>query len=112
MEFLVGTKDGLLNAGTPEEGTLDDCEPCCLEDLTITFVDPGDATLALHQLAVFIRLWRTCQAVPNASYSFAELRDICDILDLFVGGNAELRLRPTAGRIPDASRRSRPAAER
>jgi hypothetical protein len=87
VEFLIGDANGLLHAGTKEEGVLDECEPCCLEDLTITFVDPSDATLALHELAVFIRLWRLLQDVTNAAYSFAELRDTCDVLELFSGGS-------------------------
>jgi len=41
---------------------------------------------ALGQLCVFIRLWRKLKEVCNANYNFAQLRDICDVLQLFIGG--------------------------
>jgi len=40
----------------------------------------------LGQLAVFIRLWRKLKDVCNANYTFSQLRDICDVLQLFIGG--------------------------
>ena len=41
----------------------------------------------LSQLWVFIRLWRKLKDLCNAGYSFAQLRDICDVLQLFTGGS-------------------------
>ena len=64
-----------------------DCEPCCLDEYVIEFEDPANSKEALNQLAVFIRLWRKMQAVPNADYTFMELRDICKELELFQGSN-------------------------
>ena len=37
----------------------------------------------LGQLAIFIRLWRKLKEVCGAGYSFAQLQDICDVLQLF-----------------------------
>ncbi len=61
-----------------------DCEPCCAEDLVIEFVNPSDPDEALTKLAVFIRLWRTLRRVQGAKYSFAQLSDICQVLQLFI----------------------------
>jgi len=61
------------------------CEPCCLEDLRIAFIDPPDAFAGLKRLSVFVRLWRSLRAVDNAAYSFAELGDIVSVLPLFSG---------------------------
>jgi len=41
---------------------------------------------SLVQLQVFIRLWRKLKDVCNAKYSLAQLRDICDVLNLFTAG--------------------------
>ncbi len=64
-----------------------DCEPCCLEKYLIEFIDPANRIQALKRLIVFIRLWRKLQTVLNARYTFMELRDICEVLKLFVGQN-------------------------
>lgn len=72
--------------GRREEG-FPDCEPCCLEEYLIEFAEPSDAEEALKRLAIFIRLWRKLQAVPNARYTFTQLRDICEVLGLFSGTN-------------------------
>ncbi|MDZ7363649.1 MAG: insecticidal toxin complex protein [candidate division KSB1 bacterium] len=72
--------------GHPEEG-FPDCEPCCLEKYLIEFIEPADPVEALKRLIIFIRLWRKLQAVPNARYTFTELRDICEVLELFDGAN-------------------------
>lgn len=72
-------------AGRPPK-PFEECEPCHLDQLRITFgpgVNPADA---LMQLAVFIRLWRLLQRTRCARYTFAELADICDVLGLFAGG--------------------------
>ena len=75
-EFVVFRQAG----GDPE---FPDCEPCCLADHRIEFIDPSSAPEALRRLAVFIRLWRKLLTVRNARYSFSVLRDICDVLELF-----------------------------
>lgn len=64
-----------------------DCEPCCLDKYQIEFTDPEDPTEALKRLTVFIRLWRKLQCVTNAHYTFTELRDICEVLQLFIDSN-------------------------
>ncbi|WP_226602992.1 neuraminidase-like domain-containing protein [Bacillus cereus] len=69
------------------ENGFPDCEPCCLDEYLIEFEDPADPEEALKRLAIFIRLWRTLQIVPNACYTFTELRDICDVLELFIDTN-------------------------
>jgi hypothetical protein len=69
-----------------EQSTLPRCEPCCLSHWSIVFVDPPDPHLALKELAIFIRLWRKLQAVCGARYSFTQLVDICNVLQLFQGG--------------------------
>ncbi|HEX8355117.1 MAG TPA: hypothetical protein VF611_19590, partial [Pyrinomonadaceae bacterium] len=72
--------------GAREEG-FPDCEPCCTAEYLIEFEEPADAAEALRRLAIFIRLWRKLQAVPNARYTFTELRDVCEVLGLFGGAN-------------------------
>ncbi|MGH8655585.1 MAG: hypothetical protein ACREYE_26950 [Gammaproteobacteria bacterium] len=64
-----------------------ECEPCCLDKYRIEFTDPADPGEALKRLMVFIRLWRKLQCVANAHYTFTELRDICVVLQLFIGAN-------------------------
>ena len=46
---------------------------------------PSQPTIeqSLYQLAIFIRLWRKLKHVCCAEYTFAQLRDICDVLQLF-----------------------------
>ena len=65
-----------------------DCEPCCPEDLVISFINPAAAEDALRRLMVFIRLWRSLKCLPGAGYSFADLRDICLVLGLFQGATS------------------------
>jgi hypothetical protein len=72
-------------AGRPPR-PFDECEPCHLDQLRITF-GPGIIPVdALMQLAVFIRLWRLLQRTRCSRRTFAELSDICDVLGLFAGG--------------------------
>lgn len=66
-----------------ERSRLPECEPCCLDDYVLVIDDPMGPMNALKRLAVFIRLWRKLQQVDGAKYSFAELRDICEVLVLF-----------------------------
>jgi hypothetical protein len=73
-------RDDRQGAGFPE------CEPCCPKAIILQFPDrEGGAELSLLQLAVFVRLWRKLQESCCHAYSFAELRDICDVLHLFNG---------------------------
>ncbi|QEL71780.1 MULTISPECIES: neuraminidase-like domain-containing protein [unclassified Bacillus cereus group] len=78
-EFVKFSLKGSREKGFP------DCEPCCLDEYVIEFEDPANPAEALKQLAVFIRIWRKMQSVPNARYTFTELRDICKELELFQG---------------------------
>jgi hypothetical protein len=64
----------------------DDCEPCDLSGIRIEFIEPANVEDALRQLAVFIRVWRKLHDVPNAGYSFATVRDLCVVFELFSGG--------------------------
>lgn len=66
-----------------EDREFPDCEPCYTDKYRIQFETPETVVGALKKLAVFIRLWRKLQAVDNARYSFAQLRDICQVLRLF-----------------------------
>ncbi len=60
-----------------------ECEPCCLNQYTIQLPDQKRPEDDLRKLAIFIRLWRKLQAIPNARYTFSELKSICDVLELF-----------------------------
>lgn len=83
-QFVALWESGFVRfrrAGSERE--FPDCEPCCLAGYEIEFVEPAGPPEALKRLAVFIRLWHKLQALCNARYSFAVLRDICDVLELF-----------------------------
>ncbi len=89
-EFLDLQKSGFVtfvNSSYTDKAEGDqsfpDCKPCCPEAYTIQFVTPQDPLKALTQLAIFIRLWRKLQKVDGARYSFDQLRDICEVLQLF-----------------------------
>lgn len=73
---------------TGSETGFPDCEPCYLDKFQITFDSPSDKAKALRRLIVFIRLWRKLKSVKNASYSFTNLRDICEVLVLFDASGA------------------------
>jgi len=101
----------VFSDGGDEGGNFPDCEPCCLENHWLQFPNPtprqpvpnpptrvpnppapnqpgatqSDNQQSLGQLAIFIRLWRKLKDVCGAGYSFAQLRDICDVLQLFTG---------------------------
>lgn len=62
-----------------------ECEPCCLDNLTIVFPDGIDVAFSLYKLNLFIRLWRKLLTVKNAGYSFEQLHDICEVLVFFNG---------------------------
>ena len=74
------------NGAERRYGEFQECEPCCLDDLWIVFPDPDSNESSLHQLAIFIRLWRKLRGACGPGYSFAELADICTVLNLFQGG--------------------------
>jgi hypothetical protein len=74
------------NGGDRASGLFPDCEPCCPDDLSIVFPDAEGVEQALDQLLVFIRLWRKLRGSCGKGYSFAELADICTVLQLFDGG--------------------------
>ena len=85
---LTGTQDSDNTAG--EEGAgVPDCEPCCLSDYQLQL--PGDdRQTALLQLLVFIRLWRKLKGLCGAEYTFAQLYDICTVLNLYNGSAINL----------------------
>jgi hypothetical protein len=69
-----------------EHGQFPQCEPCCLDAISLGFADQEQSALeGLIKLAVFIRLWRKLKESCCLCLSFAELRDICDVLQLFNG---------------------------
>jgi hypothetical protein len=76
-QFVVFVREGAV----PE---FPECLPCCPDHLRIAFVSPQDPLVALRKLAVFIRLWRRLRELPGPTIAFAPLRDICDVLGLFV----------------------------
>ncbi len=72
--------------GQRETTGFPDCEPCCLDELVLIFPEAPGAEQSLYKLAVFIRLWRKLKEVCGAEYTFCQLHDICDVLQLFPGG--------------------------
>jgi len=103
-EFLDLWKSGFVKFGNGElAGEFPDCEPCCLEPLHLAFTEEqgivpvveGVAAstaipleTSLHELAVFIRLWRKLKGLCGGGYSFQQLADICSVLPLFNAGTA------------------------
>ncbi len=75
----------VFRAAGREQG-FPECEPCCLDDLVIEFVEPVDPLLALRELAVFVRLWRCLQRLSGPQITFAQLCDIAEVLELFRAG--------------------------
>jgi hypothetical protein len=79
------------NGGDREKGAFPQCEPCCLDASWLQFGDAeGSTERGLWQLAIFVRLWRKLKASCCFCYSFAQLRDICDVLKLFSGDPPKL----------------------
>ena len=89
-EFYELWASGFVSFRSSDErakGAFPQCEPCCLEALSLQFPDGDRAPEeGLVQLAVFIRLWRKLKEQCCLCFSFAELRDVCDVLQLFTGG--------------------------
>jgi hypothetical protein len=99
-EFLQLWKSGFVefsNLQRNTSGIFPDCQPCCLNNLTINLGDRSPIG-PLSELIVFIRLWRTlnkscccrdmkrCECGDNDKHlkiSMARLADICNILGLF-----------------------------
>ena len=86
-------------------GAFPQCEPCCLDMLWLQFPDtPRDTEnprqqdtensleQSLLELAIFIRLWRKLNESCCFCYTFAQLRDICDVLHLFNNDDGTLTL--------------------
>ena len=73
------------NGADTGTGAFPECEPCCLADYWLRFPE-GQEGQGLNALVVFTRLWRKLKEHCCFCYSFAALRDICDVLHLFVGG--------------------------
>jgi hypothetical protein len=86
--------------GNDPDGLFPQCEPCCLDRLWLNFPEPQDPPPSatdtplqdntesapqqgLLELALFIRLWRKLNESCCFGYSFAQLRDICDVLRMF-----------------------------
>ena len=86
VPFESLTADHTRSDVTSTPASLPDCEPCCLENLSIVFTDSQNIEQNLLQLAIFIRLWRKLKQNCCGGYSFCQLLDICDVLKLFVGG--------------------------
>ncbi|MFN0168683.1 MAG: neuraminidase-like domain-containing protein [Bryobacteraceae bacterium] len=87
-EFYELWKSGFVafTNGNRRFGNFPECEPCCLDDLSIRFIDgEGDRFIDgnLRKLAVFIRLWRKLKESCCFCYTWAQLRDICNVLRLF-----------------------------
>jgi len=81
---LTNTQGGSITAADRKNTNVPDCEPCCLGDYQVQL--QNFATQApLTQLMVFIRLWRKLKCLCNAGYTFAQLYDICRVLNLFNG---------------------------
>ena len=75
------------NRSDEKERGFPECKPCCLDGIAIEF--PGERetwAATLGALGVFIRLWRILKRQCCEGYSFAQLRDICDVLHLLQGG--------------------------
>jgi hypothetical protein len=73
------------NGATSDDGVFPQCEPCCLDELWLLF-DEDQQQEDLQRLLVFVRLWRKLRESCCFCYSFAQLRDICDVLQLYSGG--------------------------
>ena len=72
--------------GTAPSQPYPKCEPCCLKDYRLQLPEGKAGEVLLVEVAIFIRLWRTLKRHCGADYSFAQLFDICTVLNLFNGG--------------------------
>jgi hypothetical protein len=81
-EFFELWKSGFvefLNGGD-RRGAFPECEPCCLDDLSVRFPEEGTEN-GLEKLVIFIRLWHKLRHHCGAGYSFVQLADICNVLN-------------------------------
>jgi Tc toxin complex TcA C-terminal TcB-binding domain len=78
VAFANGAEEG------DDRGAFPQCEPCCLDGLWLRFGEEEQGQ-ALARLLVFVRLWRKLRESCCFCYSFAELRDICEVLGLYAG---------------------------
>ena len=81
-DFLNLSKSGFVtlpNSG----GAFPEKEPHNLSSITISGF--GGNNVVLRKLKIFISLWQKLQKVNNAQYSFEELRDIAEVLQLYNG---------------------------
>ena len=69
--------------GEGELGKFPPCEPCCLNTLVIGFPRETNAELGLLKLVLVVRLWRKLRGNSCCGYDFDQLRDICEVLQLF-----------------------------
>jgi Tc toxin complex TcA C-terminal TcB-binding domain len=85
-EFYELWKSGFVpfHDGDDPNGGFPECEPCCLDQLWLVFGAESQAQ-DLRDLTIFVRLWRKLNQSCCFCYSFAQLRDICDVLHLFNG---------------------------
>ncbi|HMG76427.1 MAG TPA: neuraminidase-like domain-containing protein [Pyrinomonadaceae bacterium] len=86
-EFLEFQKAGFVSFrnANPDDQSFPDCEPCCLDEYTVFFENQDESVPSLKRLAIFIRLWRKLKEGCCGGYSFVQLRDICEVLQLFIG---------------------------
>ena len=70
------------NGADEDGGEFPQCESCCLDELWLEFPEEEQV---LPQLLVFVRLWRKLRESCCFCYTFAQLRDICDVLGLYAG---------------------------
>ena len=83
---FVAFRNGRAQEGDGKgDGSFPECEPCCPDDLWLEFSEEQQQQ-GLTDLLVFVRLWRTLRDSRCGGYSFAQLRDICDVLQLISGG--------------------------
>jgi hypothetical protein len=81
---LIGSQSE-ENTGGRKDASVPDCEPCCLGDYHLQLPGGDGRQTALLQLVVFIRLWRKLKCLCDAGYTFAQLYDICTVLNLYNG---------------------------
>jgi hypothetical protein len=66
-----------------EPVALPECEPCCLDRLSIAFPRGADTETERLKLIVFVRLWRKLKEQCCCGYTLEQLSDICAVLQLF-----------------------------